>query len=72
MIGISAAQLRAIPEVIAVAYSTTRSPALQSVIRGGLIKSVVTPLIPGKEPARSAPNGLVVHRWRQSTAAPNP
>lgn len=42
MIGISAAQLRAIPEVIALAYSTARSPAVQAAIRGGLINSVVT------------------------------
>ncbi len=42
MIGVSAAQLRAIPEVIALAYSTARSPAVQAAIRGGLIDSVVT------------------------------
>jgi DNA-binding transcriptional regulator LsrR (DeoR family) len=42
MIGIDAAQLRAIPEVIALAYSTARSPAVQAAIRSGLIDSVVT------------------------------
>jgi DNA-binding transcriptional regulator LsrR (DeoR family) len=42
MIGINAAQLRAIPEVIALAYGTARSPAVQAAIRGGLINSVVT------------------------------
>ena len=42
MIGISAAQLRAIPEVIGLAYSIARSPAVQAAIRGGFIKSLVT------------------------------
>jgi DNA-binding transcriptional regulator LsrR (DeoR family) len=42
MISISAAQLRAIPDVIALAYSTARSPAVQAAIRGGFINSVVT------------------------------
>jgi DNA-binding transcriptional regulator LsrR (DeoR family) len=37
-----AAQLRAIPEVIALAYSTARGPAVQAAIRGGFINSVVT------------------------------
>jgi DNA-binding transcriptional regulator LsrR (DeoR family) len=42
MIGISGAQLRAIPEVIGLAYSVARGPAVQAAIRGGLIKSLVT------------------------------
>jgi DNA-binding transcriptional regulator LsrR (DeoR family) len=42
MIGVSAAQLRAVPEVIALAYSTSRSPAVYAAIHGGLINSVVT------------------------------
>jgi DNA-binding transcriptional regulator LsrR (DeoR family) len=42
MIGISAAQLRAIPEVIGLAYSIARNPAVQAAIRGGFIKSLVT------------------------------
>jgi Putative sugar-binding domain len=42
MIGVSAAQLRAIPEVIGLAYSTARSPAVQAAIRGGFIKCLVT------------------------------
>ena len=42
MISVSAAQLRAIQEVIALAYSTARSPAVQAAIRGGFINSVVT------------------------------
>jgi DNA-binding transcriptional regulator LsrR (DeoR family) len=42
MIGISATQLRAIPEVIGLAYSVARSPAARAAIRGGFIKSLVT------------------------------
>jgi DNA-binding transcriptional regulator LsrR (DeoR family) len=42
MIGISAAQLRAIPEVIGLAYNAARSPAVHAAIRGGLIDSIVT------------------------------
>jgi DNA-binding transcriptional regulator LsrR (DeoR family) len=42
MIGVSAAQLRAIPEVIGLTYSTARSSAVQAAIRGGFIKSLVT------------------------------
>jgi DNA-binding transcriptional regulator LsrR (DeoR family) len=42
MIGISASQLRAIPEVIALAYSTARAPAVKAAILGGFINSVVT------------------------------
>jgi len=42
MIGVSAAQLRAIPEVIALAYGTARSPAVRAAIQGGLVSSVVT------------------------------
>jgi DNA-binding transcriptional regulator LsrR (DeoR family) len=42
MIGISAAQLRAIPEVIGLAYGIARSPAVQAAVRGGFINSLVT------------------------------
>jgi DNA-binding transcriptional regulator LsrR (DeoR family) len=42
MIGVSAAQLRAIPEVIGLAYSIARSPAVLAAIHGGFIKSLVT------------------------------
>lgn len=42
MIGISAVQLRAIPEVIGLAYSIARSTAVQAAIRGGFINSLVT------------------------------
>jgi DNA-binding transcriptional regulator LsrR (DeoR family) len=42
MIGISAAELRAILEVIGVAYGIARGPAVHAAIRGGFIKSLVT------------------------------
>jgi DNA-binding transcriptional regulator LsrR (DeoR family) len=42
MIGISAAQLRAIPEVIGLAYGIARSPAVEAAVRGGFINSLVT------------------------------
>ena len=42
IIGISADELRAIPEVIAIAYNPVRAPALRAAIRGGLVNSVVT------------------------------
>jgi len=42
MIGISAAQLRATPEVIGLAYSIARSPAVRAAVRGGFIKCLVT------------------------------
>jgi DNA-binding transcriptional regulator LsrR (DeoR family) len=35
-------QLRAIPEVVAVAYNTVRSPAVKAAIDGGLVNSIVT------------------------------
>ena len=82
MIGISAAQLRAIPEVIGLAYGIARSPAVQAAVRGGFIKSLVT-LIPGsnpprptREPVSARPTGKedlarVAPRWRPSWAAAN-
>jgi DNA-binding transcriptional regulator LsrR (DeoR family) len=42
MIGVSAGELRKIPEVIAIAYRATRTPAVRAAIRGGLIDSIVT------------------------------
>jgi DNA-binding transcriptional regulator LsrR (DeoR family) len=42
MICPSADQLRAIPEVLAIAYNTVRSPAVRAAIRGGLVDSLVT------------------------------
>jgi DNA-binding transcriptional regulator LsrR (DeoR family) len=42
MIGISANQLRAIPEVIVLAYSTARTSAVHAAISGGFANSVVT------------------------------
>lgn len=42
MIGINAAQMAAIPEVIAIAYDAAKAPAVLSSIRSGLIKGLVT------------------------------
>jgi DNA-binding transcriptional regulator LsrR (DeoR family) len=42
IIGIEAEQMRAVPEVIAVAYGTAKVDAVHAGIRGGFIKSVVT------------------------------
>ena len=42
MICPSADQLRSIPEVIAIAYHTARSPAVRAAIRDGLVDSLVT------------------------------
>jgi DNA-binding transcriptional regulator LsrR (DeoR family) len=42
MIGVSAAQMQAIPEVIAIAYNTVREPAIRAAIRGGLVNGLVT------------------------------
>jgi len=42
MICPSVDQLRAIPEVLAIAYNTVRSPVVEAAVRGGLVDSVVT------------------------------
>ena len=42
VIGIAAAEMQAVPEVIAVAYGTAKVDAVHAGIRGGFIKSVVT------------------------------
>jgi DNA-binding transcriptional regulator LsrR (DeoR family) len=42
MINISAPQMRAIPEVIAIAYGTAKAPAVRAAIRSGLVHSLVT------------------------------
>lgn len=42
MIGINAAQMGAIPEVIAIAYGAAKAPAVLSGIRSGLIRGIVT------------------------------
>jgi DNA-binding transcriptional regulator LsrR (DeoR family) len=42
MICPSADQLRAIPEVLAIAYNRVRSPAVKAAVRGGLVGSLVT------------------------------
>ena len=42
MISIDADQMRAIPEVIMIAYGTAKAPALQAALRSGLVGGVVT------------------------------
>jgi DNA-binding transcriptional regulator LsrR (DeoR family) len=42
MIGVSATQLKAIPEVIALAYGATKAPAVHAALTGGLVHSLVT------------------------------
>jgi DNA-binding transcriptional regulator LsrR (DeoR family) len=42
MIGISAEQMRKIPEVIAIPYGTAKAPAVRAALRSGLIGGIVT------------------------------
>jgi DNA-binding transcriptional regulator LsrR (DeoR family) len=42
LIGIDAARLLAVPEVIALAYGTSKTDAVRAAIRGGLVSSLVT------------------------------
>ncbi|HST66088.1 MAG TPA: sugar-binding domain-containing protein [Mycobacteriales bacterium] len=42
MIGVSAAQLRAVEEVVAVPYDAGKAPAVRAALRSGLVTSVVT------------------------------
>jgi DNA-binding transcriptional regulator LsrR (DeoR family) len=42
MISTSAAQMRAIPEVIGIVYRTVRTPAVRAAIRGGFVNGLVT------------------------------
>jgi DNA-binding transcriptional regulator LsrR (DeoR family) len=42
MIDIGAPQLRAIPEIIAIAYGTAKTPAVRAAIRSGLVSGLVT------------------------------
>lgn len=42
MIGVNAAQLRAIPEVIGIPYGTVKAPAVRAALRSGLVDSLVT------------------------------
>jgi DNA-binding transcriptional regulator LsrR (DeoR family) len=42
MICASADELRRIPEVLAIAYGSGRSPAVKAAVRGGLVDSLVT------------------------------
>ena len=42
MIGINAEQMRAIPEVIVIAFGIAKVPAMRAALRSGLIDGVVT------------------------------
>jgi DNA-binding transcriptional regulator LsrR (DeoR family) len=42
MIGVGAAQLRRIPEVVAIAYGTRKAPAVHAALSGGLVRGLVT------------------------------
>jgi DNA-binding transcriptional regulator LsrR (DeoR family) len=42
MIGISAPEMRAIPEVIAIAYGMAKAPAIRAAFRSGLVNGIVT------------------------------
>jgi DNA-binding transcriptional regulator LsrR (DeoR family) len=42
MIGVSAAQMRAIPEVITIAYGVVKAPAVRAALRSGLLNGLVT------------------------------
>jgi DNA-binding transcriptional regulator LsrR (DeoR family) len=42
MIGISAEQMRAIPDVVVIPYGTAKAPAVHAVLRSGLVSGVVT------------------------------
>jgi DNA-binding transcriptional regulator LsrR (DeoR family) len=42
IIGVSASQLREIPEVIGIVYNSVRTPAIRAAILGGLVNGIVT------------------------------
>jgi len=42
MIGIDAQQMKAIPDVIAIAYGMAKAPAARAALRSGLISGLVT------------------------------
>jgi DNA-binding transcriptional regulator LsrR (DeoR family) len=42
IIGIDGAQLRAVPEVIAIVYGTSKAGAVRAAVRGGIVTSLVT------------------------------
>jgi DNA-binding transcriptional regulator LsrR (DeoR family) len=42
MIGINAAQMRAIPQVIAIVYGAVKAPAVLAALRSGVVKGIVT------------------------------
>jgi DNA-binding transcriptional regulator LsrR (DeoR family) len=42
MVAVSAAQLAAVPEVVAIAYGAQKAPAVRAALRSGLVTSLVT------------------------------
>jgi DNA-binding transcriptional regulator LsrR (DeoR family) len=42
MIGIDAEQMRSIPEVVVIAYGTSKAPAVRAALRSGLVGGLVT------------------------------
>lgn len=42
MVGIRAAQMRAVPEVIGIAYDVAKAPAVLAAVRGGMVDGLVT------------------------------
>ena len=42
LVGVNAEHLRAVPEVIAIAYGTEKAAAVRAGLRGGLVTSLVT------------------------------
>ena len=42
MVGVTPAQLRAVPEVIGLPYGTEKAPAVRAALRSGLVTSLVT------------------------------
>ena len=55
VIGFTAADLRAIHTVIAVAYGVAKAPAVASALRGGHVNALVTHRAMAEAPARAAP-----------------
>lgn len=42
LIGVDAAQMHAVPDVVAIVYGQVKAPAVTAAVRGGFVKSVVT------------------------------
>jgi DNA-binding transcriptional regulator LsrR (DeoR family) len=66
MIGVDAAQLRRIPEVIAIAYGAVKAPAVQAALTGRLVRSLVT----HKRLAETLLTGQAMVKGRESTPRP--